>query len=58
MKKKVDTVKENRRAARIVIGKPSKGKKTGPHTDHYKEDNKNKCREDIDEEDLDSKEVL
>lgn len=52
MKKKikVDTVKENRRAARDVIGKPSKGKKTGPHTDHYKEDNKNKCREPVEVE--------
>ncbi len=56
MKKKVDIVKENRRAARFVIGKPSKGKKTGPHTDHYKEENKNKCREEIDEEELVSEE--
>ncbi len=50
MKKKVDTVKENRRAARIVIGKPSKGKKTGPHVDQQKEENKKKCREKVEEE--------
>ena len=50
MKKKVDKVKENKRAARIVIGRPSKGKKTGPHTDRKKENNKNKCRDTTEEE--------
>jgi len=49
-KKKFNKIKEAKRAARMIIGKPDKGKKIGPHVDQYKEQNKNQCRVDIEEE--------
>ncbi len=49
MKIKIDKIKEEKRASRKVIGKPSRGRKVGPHKDQNKEKNKNKCREEVDD---------
>lgn len=50
MKKKFNKIKQAKRAARMIIGKPSKGKKTGPFPDQKKESDKNKCRKPPEEE--------
>lgn len=43
-KKRLDPIREAKRAARAIIGEPSRNRKRGPHRDEKKEANRNECR--------------